>query len=223
MKITNNIKIKIIGDSLAAGVGSSNVEETNEVLFRDLLKKYCRVKTTTSWHNLLEKYLKENNINCTINNYGAVGVFSYQIDKFLNKLVDKDDDLVILLLGINDRKRVNGLKELNTNLRNIIDRLKKMNKKIIVLTPTPSITKNEYYENRIYHTLDIVKIIKEVSKEKDVLLIDLYEYINEYLEENNIKLEDIIYGENSRNDGFHPSDTVQRLMFERIIKDIEVS
>lgn len=222
MIIKDNMKIKIIGDSLAAGVGSSNVEETNEVIFRDLLKKYCRVKTYNSWHNLLENYLKENNINCTIINYGAVGAFSYQIDKYLDKLVNEDDDLIILLLGINDRKRTNGLKELNVNLRSIIDKLKSKNKSIIVLTPTPSTTKNEYYENRIYHTPDIVKIIREVTKEKDVLLIDLYEYINNYLEDNKIELEDIIYGENSRNDGFHPSDTVQKLMYERIIKEIEV-
>ena len=222
MIIKDNMKIKVIGDSLAAGVGSSNIEETNEVLFRDLLKKYCRIKTYNSWHNLLEKYYKDNNIDCTITNYGTVGAFSYQINKYLDKLVSKEDDIVIVLVGINDRKRVNGLKELNTNLRSIIDKLKSMNKTIVVLTPTPSTTKNEYYENRIYHTKDIVKIIREICLEKDVLLIDSYEYINKYLEDNKLELEDIIYGDNSRNDGFHPSDKVQKLMYEKIVKDINM-
>lgn len=223
MKINKIVNIKIIGDSLAAGVGSSDIEETNEVLFRDSLKKYYRIKTKNAWHNLLYNYLKDNNMKCRINNYGAVGAFSSQIDKHLNKLVDNNDDIVILLLGINDRKRINGLKELNNNLRSIIDKLKDMNKSIIVLTPTPSISKNEYYENRIYHTPDIVKIIKEVTFEKNVQLIDLYEYVNRYLEINNLRLEEIIFGENCRNDGFHPSDKVQKIMFDKIIKEIEIN
>ena len=151
-----------------------------------------------------------------------MGAFSYQVNKNLNKLVSIEDDLVIILLGINDRKRKNGLYELRVNLSNIIDKLKSMNKDIIVLTPNPSIKKNEYYKNRIYHTKDIVKIIRDVTEEKKVLLIDIYEYINLYLVENNINLEDIIYGENSRNDGFHPSDTVQKIIFECIKKEIEV-
>ena len=222
MIIKNNINIKIIGDSLAAGVGSSNIIETKNILYRDKLKKYYQIKSSNAWHNLLENYLNSNNIKCTINNYGAVGAFSYQVNKNLNKLVSKEDDLVIILVGINDRKRKNGLYELRVNLSNIIDKLKSMNKQIIVLTPNPSIKQNEYYKNRIYHTKDIVKVIKDVTEEKKVLLVDIYEYINLYLVKNNINLEDIIYGENSRNDGFHPSDTVQKIIFECIKKEIEV-
>ena len=124
MTIKNNINIKIIGDSLATGVGSSNIIETKNILYRDKLKKYYQIKTSKAWHNLLEEYLKNNNNKCNINNFGAVGAFSYQVNKNLNKLVSIEDDLVIISLGINDRKRKNGLYELRVNLSNIIDKLK---------------------------------------------------------------------------------------------------
>ena len=39
----------------------------------------------------------------------------------------------------------------------------------------------------------------------------------EYIEKNNLALDDIIYGEGCANDGLHPSDFVQKLIFDNII------
>lgn len=222
MKIKHNSKIKIIGDSLAAGIGSSNVVISKQILFKDKIKKYYRVDSPNSWSSLLDKYLKDNKLNCSITNYGAKGAFSYQINKYLDKLINKDDNLIILLVGINDRKRKNGLNELHKNLNIIINKLKNMNKEIIVLTPNPSTYKNEHLPNRLFHTKEIVDIIKNVCMENKIELIDIYKYITDYLKISNLKIEDIIYEDKCKNDGFHPSNKIQSLIFERIKENISI-
>ena len=222
MKIKKNSKIKIIGDSIAAGVGSSNLIDTHEIIFEDEGIKYFMRIGPNSWWGLLDKYLKEKNMNCNIINKGAGGGYSYQINKYLNDLISPEDDIIVILMGLNDRKRVNGMEELKNNLSQIINKIKSMNKEIIIFTPTPSANNNEYFPNRLFHTPDVVDVIRKVSAENNIEIIDIYEYINNYLDNNNLLIEDIIYEEGCRNDGLHPSDFVQRLMFEKIKSEIKI-
>lgn len=112
------------------------------------------------------------------------------------------------------------MKELEKNLIQIINYLKKMNKQIIILTPTPSIKSNEYYPNRLFHTNNVVDVIRKVCLENNVKIIDIYKYIIDYLQDNKLSIEDIIYGEGCKNDGSHPSDFVQKLMFEKIKSEL---
>lgn len=214
--------IKVIGDSLAAGVGSSNLIDTNELLFEDNEIKYFKRIGDNSWSTLLEKYLKTKDEKYKVTNYGCGGAFSYQINKYLENLIHNEDDVILLLVGLNDRKRQTGMNELKENCVSIIEKIQKLNKEIIILTPTISTLENENYPNRIFHTKDVVTKLKEVAFEKNVKIIDIHKYIEDYLKENNLKIEDIIYGENSKNDGLHPSDFVQKLMFEKIVQDLKL-
>lgn len=108
---------------------------------------------------MLETYLHKINSTLAVVNNGCGGAYSYQIKEHLKTLVSHEDDIVFVLLGLNDRKRTNGLKELKENLDNIIERLIAWKKTVVLLTPNPSVHSNEYYENRIYHTEQIVEII----------------------------------------------------------------
>lgn len=211
------MKIKIIGDSIAAGVGSSNLKDTDEIIFEDENSTFYKRIAPNSWWGLLENKFK----NVEINNLGCGGAYSYQLLNNLDKLIDKDDDIIIILVGLNDRKRKDGLNELYENLNKIIDELKNQRKKIVLLTPPPSTAENENFPNRIYHTNEIVETIRKVAEEKKVMLIDIYNHINEYLVNQKIKIEDIIYGEGCKNDGLHPGDKIQSLMYERIINDLK--
>lgn len=213
------MKIKIIGDSIAAGVGSSELIDTNEIIFKDEASVFYKRIAPNSWWGLLEKCLKNKNIK--IENLGCGGAYTYQILEHFKELINEEDDMIFILTGLNDRKRNNGLEELYNNLTQIINKIKEQNKKIILLTPPPSTKENENYLNRIYHTDEIVKIIKKVSINEKVILIDIYQYINDYLNNNNIKIEDITYGEGCKNDGLHPGDKLQKLMYEKVITEIE--
>lgn len=216
-----NIRIKIIGDSLAAGAGSSQSYKTEQLIFEDTIKYFRRV-APNSWWGMLEKYLHEINPTLTIVNNGCGGAYSYQIKEYLDKLVSKDDDIVFVLMGVNDRKRIDGLKELKENFEYIIEKLISWNKSIIILTPNPSVNSNEYYENRLYHTNQVVEVIKEVAMNSDVLLIDNYQFILDYLTAHEQRIDDIIFNEDGQGDGLHPGDFVQKLIFENIISELDL-
>ena len=216
-----NVRIKIIGDSIAAGGGSTQSYKTDQLIFEDA-KKYFRRVSPNSWWGLLETYLHKINSTLTVVNNGCGGAYSYQIKEHLETLVSHEDDIVFVLLGLNDRKRTDGLKELKENLENIIERLISWKKTIVILTPNPSVHSNEYYENRIYHTNQIVEILKEVAVNKGVLLIDNYQFILDYLTAHNQKIDDIIFNADGVGDGLHPSDFVQKLMFENIISKLGI-
>lgn len=216
-----NLKIKIIGDSIAAGIGSTRSFETDQLVFEDT-KKYFRCVSPNSWWGLLESYLHGINPTLAVVNNGCGGAYSYQIKKHLDTLVSQEDDIVFVLLGLNDRKRPDGLKELKENLENIIERLISWGKIIVILTPNPSVHRNEYYQNRIHHTDQIVEILKEGAENQGVFLIDNYQFLLDYLAERGQIIDDIIFNTDGTGDGLHPGDFVQKLMFENIISKLGI-
>lgn len=104
--LAKGVKIKIIGDSVAAGAGSSMSFKTEEVIMEENGKKFLRRIAPNSWWGLLEQYLEENYYECTIENKGCGGAYTYQIDKHLDRLISIDDNVVFVLMGLNDRKLV---------------------------------------------------------------------------------------------------------------------
>lgn len=220
--LSKGIEIKIIGDSVAAGAGSSMSYKTEELIFEDEETKFFRRMAPNSWWGLFEQYLHDNYSACTVENKGCGGAFSFQINKHLDTLLSNDDNLVFLLFGLNDRKRSNGMEELKTNCECIIDQLIFKGKTVVLLTPTPSVYSNEYSPNRIYHTDEVVAILRDISSSRKILLVDNYKYILEYLEKNQLVIDDIIHGDGCINDGLHPSDYVQKLIFQNLIETLEI-
>ncbi len=220
--LSNGIKVKIIGDSMAAGAGSSMSYMIDDLIFEDDGTKFFRRIAPNSWWGLLEQYLQNKYIKCAVENKGCGGAFSYQINKYLNTLISSDDKLIFILMGLNDRKRKNGIEELKSNCEAIVDKLINNGLTVILLTPTPSVYSNEYYPNRIYHTGEVVQILRDVAERRKIQIVDNYKYIMEYLAKNNLIIDDIIYGERCMNDGLHPSDKVQKLIFENIIETLQI-
>ena len=220
--LAKGLKIKIIGDSVATGEGSSASYETEELIFEDDGTKFFRRVAQNSWWGLLEQYLHDNYIKCTVENKGCGGAFSYQINKHLDTLISSDDNLVLVLMGLNDRKRMNGMEELKANCECVVDQLISKGKMVILLTPTPSVHSNEYYPNRIYHTNEVVEILCNIADNRKIPLVNNYKYIMEYLTKNQLAIDDVIYGEGCVNDGLHPSDYVQKLIFQNLIETLQI-
>ena len=202
--------IKILGDSIAAGEGCSLFRRTTEVLMKYDTTEYFRCEAPNSWWGLLA--LK----GYPIKNYGCCGAFSYQIREHLDKFLEPEDDVVLILLGLNDRKRPDGMTELRENMTYIVNRIKELGKTPIIMTPLPSTEESEYRPSRIHHTEDVVKVLREVAGETETTLIDNYEYMQEHLKANKLKPEDILLGEGCFNDGLHPADNAQRLIYENV-------
>ena len=212
--------IKVIGDSLSAGAGSSLSRETDEIIFEEGGRTYYKLDAPNGWSSLLENYLNEKYGDYKVTNKGCCGAATYQIDMFLDELVSEEDEIVIVLMGANDRKRIHGLEELKVNCTNVIDRLLKKGKQVVILTPTPSTYVNEHRADRLHRTEQIVEIIREKTVREDVLFIDNYKYILDYLKENQLKIDDIMSGEGCVSDGLHPPDFVQKLICENVIRNM---
>ena len=210
-----NVRINIIGDSIAAGAGSTGSYKTEQLIFEDD-KQFFRRVAPNSWWGLLEADLKKKNSTLTVTNNGCGGAYSYQIKNHLDEIISEEDDIVLILFGLNDRKRKDGMTELKENSEKILDKLISLGKTVVVLTPNPSVQSNEYYENRFYHTDEVVRILKGVAEDRCVQCIDLYQYILDYLEDHNQKIEEIIFNPDGGGDGLHPGDFAQKLMFKKI-------
>ncbi|MDF2544402.1 MAG: hypothetical protein K0S47_4120, partial [Herbinix sp.] len=183
---------------------------------------FVRRIAPNSWWGRFQAYLIEKFPGCTVTNNGCGGIYSYQVRENLDKLYQEDDDIIIILLGTNDRKRQNGMKELHENLSYLVKRLKDSDKQIILITPNPSTATNESYENRLYHIEDVAIVISQVALDEQVLLVNNYKKIQDYLKLTGKRMDDIIYGENCSNDGLHPSDYVQSLMYRNLLQCLEL-
>ena len=127
---------------------------------------------------------------------------------------------MILLAGANDRKRPDGLHELYDNLIKFTELMEKKGKILVLASLNPSTESNEFYINRIHHSEDIETILTMVADEKNLLFVDNYRYIQNYLVASGKKIDDIICGEGCKNDGLHPGDFVQKLMYMNLMETI---
>lgn len=215
-------RVKIIGDSIAAGIGSSGCVKTDEVIFTDG-KAFHRHDAPNSWWGLLARRFAENGSGCTVRDLGCGGANTTQILRHLDALVAPEDDIVFVLMGLNDRKREDGLAECRRNTAAVIDRLRAMGKAVVLFTPTPSTFENEHLPNRLHRTEEIVPILRETALEKGVPLVDLYAAVERHLAETGRRIEDIVFGgPGCKNDGLHPADAMQRLMFEEAVRALDI-
>ncbi len=217
-KIIDGAKIKIIGDSLSAGTGSSQCVQTDEVIFKDGENIFYRKIAPNSWGGLFSKYISEKYPQSTVVNLGCDGANTTQLISNYDKLVDEDDDIIILLAGANDRKRENGLHELYKNLIHFADLAEQKGKELVLVSLNPSTENNEFFYSRIHHSEDVVTVLSLVADVKNLLFVDNYRYIQRYLLTTGKKIDDIICGIGCKNDGLHPGDFVQKLMYINLME-----
>ena len=203
-------QIKIIGDSIAAGQGASDFRETDQVLMEYDTVRYFRCEAPSSWWGLLEA------AGYSVKNCGCCGAYSYQMREQLEHFVEPEDEVVLVLLGLNDRKRPGGMAELEENMTYIVEKIRDLGKCPIILTPLPSTYENEHKESRICHTDQVVEVLRKVADRTKADCIDNYGFITKYLQDNSLVIEDIILGPGCENDGLHPADRAQKLIFEHV-------
>ena len=127
--IRQGAQINIIGDSLAAGAGSSDSYSTEKVILHDGEDVFVRRAAPNSWWSRFQNYIDDKYPGCTVVNNGCGGAFSFQLKNHLPSVFQEDkDDIIFLFLGANDRKRVNGMDELRSNLTWMIRYFKGKNK-----------------------------------------------------------------------------------------------
>ncbi len=210
----SNKTIKLLGDSITAGAGSSDDCRDGEVIatidgqvFKRQLGKKC-------WASLFASYMKKYDSDCRVINNGCSGIDSTQLRRYLPELISVDDAVVLLMIGTNNRKHLDGMNILFQDLMVIINQLKMSNKEVVLMMANPVTTDDDCQANRLFRQADVNEVMKQVAQQTGVTFINYYEYVQNYAKKMGQSIEEVMIG----GDGLHPTDTVYELMFKYLIE-----
>lgn len=214
--IFEGCNVKIIGDSITAGQGGSNFNVNFNTSGGELItskiwsKSWYTNDTGTCWANSLKDYLTQK-FNCIVKNYGCPGIGVDQMITAIDDLVKDEDDLVICMIGTNNRHNMQ-LTELYSKLEQIYNIITiQKNKKIIMMSCMPATVSNETSNNRIFHADDIDNMYFKLSCEKNFEYISIYKEVLRYCDLKGINVDTLL-----NDDGLHPNDSGYNVMFNII-------
>lgn len=211
--ILNGCKVKLIGDSITAGQGGTNFNKDFNVTGGELItdkiwkKPWYTNDTGTCWANSLKDYLTQK-FGCTVKNYGCPGVGVEQLILAIDDLVREDDELVICMIGTNNRHHfpIEQFYPLLKQLYEIITITK--GKKCIMMSCMPASVENELSSNRIFHSEDIDNAYFKLACEYNFEYISIYKEVIKYCNTKGINVDTLL-----TSDGLHPNDVGYGVMF----------
>lgn len=205
----NGRQIKLLGDSITHGAGGTGFAQDGDTIatygdttWRVNTSGYC-------WANLLKNYM-EQKFGCVVKNYGCSGITAYKLNLIMDQVVEDSDDLIVLMIGTNDRRNTNTLGKLKIALTSIIDYVRSKNKEIILMSSIPASVSNETSGITYFHMEDVDNLYAEIAYELNVEYISMFKEILNYITNRGVSYDDILSG------GLHPNDVGHELMF-RII------
>ncbi len=217
-------KIKLLGDSITHGVGGSGWKQNGEVI----VKGWAQSPDSYCWANSLRDHMKDK-YGATVVNKGCTGTKIEFILQHFDELVDADDDLIVCMIGTNNRHQnfASGAKKTREGMANeFYENVKKLNLMIaereipvIFMANIPASEENEkdgadYW--RILHMCDINDSYKKLAREDGAAVLSLYDLFSDYCKENKVRVNELLC------DGLHPNDKGYRVMFDLIVKAFAV-
>lgn len=204
----SHFKIKLIGDSITAGLGGTGYNTDGETI-------YGNFKVNTSgycWANLLKNYLEAKFTGSVVKNWGTSGRNSYDLLQHIATLVESDDDLIICMIGTNDRNNesrdgiLNSKEGLYNNLLAIAEYVRGLGKEIIFMSCIPASVRDET-NNKLFHMEDVDTIIMSAAAHYNMEYISLYKKMLNYCEMKDVTIDSFL------DDGLHPNDAGYLVMF----------
>lgn len=218
LNTTVSYKIKLLGDSITAGVGGTGFNEDGQAIMTidpwGGVSRTWYVNTSGHcWANELKSYI-EDKTPSTVYNFGCEGIAAWQVLNNISTLVEDDDDLIILMIGTNNRTTLPA--EYTSFIVDIIEYCKSANKPIIVMSCIPASVANEENYTRM-HMEDIDMMINLACKQTQVPYISVYKLFIEYCKYMNITIDSLLA------DGLHPNDNGYDVMFYLIANALGIS
>ncbi|NFH69039.1 hypothetical protein FDC35_03800 [Clostridium botulinum] len=206
ISITKNIKgktIKIIGDSITAGVGGTGYNCDGDIIYG-----LYRVNTSGHcWANTLKLYLTST-FQCTVNNFGISGLKSTDMVEHLSDLIKDDDEIVLCSIGTNNRKFTGGDTQLISDIKTIYNYVSSLNKEIIFISPISASANDD--KSRVFSCDKIENSIMIACGDLGIEYISCYKEIEEYCYTAGINVENLLC------DGLHPSDKGYDILYKII-------
>lgn len=209
-------KIKLLGDSITHGQGGTGFLQDGDTI-------PCVVGSTTwkmntngyCWANNFKKYMEEK-FCCTVKNYGCAGLTSGGLLTNIHTLIEDDDDIIIIMIGTNDRSSLYIKDLLRKRIINIYNYITNYGKKVIFMANIPSSIKNEESQT-VIHMEDINNIIMGACSSLGIEYISLYNDFIDYCENTGVTIDSLLV------DGLHPNDKGYDVMLNIILKRLGLS
>lgn len=217
--IKDGCTIKLLGDSLTIGSGSSDSDLTGAVIYHP----FYRQKGRLCWASLLTEHLIQ--YGCTVDNMGCYGTTSDEMMEHWDVLYQPTDTLVFCMIGANDKKVVQGMEHLERNLRTVCDRILSDGNHLILMTPNPATATNDAKANRLYPQAAVAQVIRRVWADyaDRVLIIDNHAAMEAECVRRGITMDEFLQvGAGPENDGLHPGDEAYRFYFSHICRELEL-
>jgi lysophospholipase L1-like esterase len=210
---SKKINIKLLGDSITHGVGGTGYAQDGALIYDPGWTNWHVNTSGHCWANSLKSYF-ESKFNCSVKNYGMSGAGSANIVEGINAgaLLASDDDIVILMIGTNDRNVATSAgspTNFLANLNTIINLVRGQGKKIILMSNIPASIANETgtSPSKNFHMEDVDHIIMKAAASNGMEYISLYKRFIDYCEARSITMDSLL------NDGLHPNDAGYDVMF----------
>lgn len=213
-----HITVKLIGDSITQGVGSSDYDASGEVVISDNPTAWSRNVGTKAWAAMFEARVADDYIS-VINN-GVRGCSTHQILYYWDQLIDGDEDIVIVMLGTNNRTAADNAtfsytkQSFYDELQKIKNTLEANGSDVIFMSAPPASASNESQSGIHFHMNDVDDVIAKFAADNNREYISLYKKTLDYMENTGATLDDLL------DDGIHPNDRLHKLMYGWIVEGI---
>ena len=210
--------VKLIGDSITQGVGSSDYDASGDVIISDNPTAWSRNVGAKAWAAMFEARVANDNIS-VINN-GVRGCSTHQILYYWNQLIDGMEDIVICMLGTNNRTTADNAtfsytkQSFYDELQKIKNTLESNGSDVIFMSAPPASASNESQSGIHFHMNDVDDVIAKFAADNNREYISLYKKTLDYMEKTGATLDDLLA------DGLHPNDRLHKLMYGWIVEGI---
>lgn len=217
------VKIKLIGDSITQGLGSSDYDASGEVILSDNPTAWSRNVGSKAWASMFKSRI-ESGYNASVTNNGVRGCSTHQILYYWNQLIDGDEDIVIVMLGTNNRTTADVIQqnyEFHYTKQSFYDELKEIKSRldhdgtnVVFMSAPPASLSNESQTGIHFHMNDVDDVIAKFASDNNIEYLSLYKKTLDYMEKTGATLDDLL------DDGLHPNDTLHTLMYYWIIEGL---
>lgn len=201
----STVKIKLIGDSITAGFGGTDFNATStgggELIYDTVYQNV----TGHCWANSMKAYL-ENKFNVEVVNNGVSGIGAGTMIQHWNDLVKEDDDVVICMIGTNNRASSSTLSEFITYLETIVSLAKEGDYQFIMMASIPASVSNEN-DDKNFHMEDVEHAIRYITDKHNIPFVNVYSKFIEYCKYTGTTIDSLLV------DGLHPNDDGYDVMF----------
>ena len=210
--------IKLIGDSITAGVGGTGYDASStgggEQIYGDVYQNV----TGHCWANSLKAYWESKFDDVTVINNGWSGIDTHHIIDYWNNLIDADDDIIICSIGTNDRAARDNIAEYITNLETIVKKAKAAQKQLVLVANIPASVSNENISDYNFHMEDVEHAVRYVTDKYNIPFLNIYSLFIDYCESRNITIDSLL-----DSGGLHPNDDGYDVMFKLITNAFGIS